>query len=109
MVQMGKQVLNVVFGEKSYLSYFFPNMRFGLYIFQLTFFLSSLKRSQEIVDPFKKKKNSTWAPYKRQKRFREIFCFCKDIREKHCVRIVNDSADTHEIILLGKSKKLTKK
>ena len=109
MVQMGKQVLNVVFGEKSYLSYFFPNMRYGLYIFQLTFFLSSLKRSQEIFDLFYQKTLPAWAPYKRQKRFREIFCFCKDIREKHCVRIVNDSADTHEIILLGKSKKLTKK
>ena len=63
MVQMGKQVLNVVFGEKSYLSYFFPNMRYGLYIFQLTFFLSSLKRSQEIVDPFLKKKKTLPGPH----------------------------------------------
>ena len=83
---MGKQVLNVVFGEKSYLSYFFPNMRYGLYIFQLTFFLSSLKRSQEIFDLFLSK-NSTWAPLEQAKTILRNFSFSQRYSRKTCVRV----------------------
>ena len=44
----------------------------------------------------------------RQKSFRELLPFRKDSREKPfkmCVRVVNDYADTWEIILILKKKK----
>ena len=46
----------------------------------------------------------------RQKQFCESFRFRKDIRERHLfVCLVNDYADTREIIYFGKSNKLKKK
>ena len=52
-------------------------------------------------------KNSIWASMNRQKRFCELFCF-REMR-KTCVHVVNDYADTQEIILLLKNLKTNKK